>query len=257
MLLQTLLLLLFVASHRTSGALFRFAGVTGPVHGSFDTFFACKNGKDSWEVLCKFLSEKFSALFHVGLGTCKKFVEETTKRASEQQVRCEGAIADTKNINLFLKPSFVRSHTSTMSAYISTSLSLASQYASLSNANDWDFVGEDANVKVWKCKTPLSDCTESTRWPCVKAQSVIDAPPEAIMRLLMDSSRIHLINKYSIGRVDVEQIDQRTKVVWNRSKIPLFSISYDICLLMHCHKVHITSYCSANLSSLTPIIVYS
>lgn len=49
----------------------------------------------------------------------------------------------------------------------------------------------------------------------------------------MDSSKVPEYNKYCAGRTDIEKISKRSKIVWNRTCIPLVIKSYDFCTLMH------------------------
>lgn len=101
------------------------------------------------------------------------------------------------------------------------------------------YKGEENNVKVWKCKRPISasGTKGAEKWPCIKATTVIDTSPRKLAELLMDSSRVHLTNKFSQGRTDVHIIDKSTKIVWNRSRIPFTFKPYDFCTMMHCLEV--------------------
>lgn len=186
-----------------------------------------KNSFSAWDSICNFLHRKYATLKDQGF-----------HESSRQEAVVSTLIAQTGTL-LSIPAKISPCHSSIMSAQISGSLSLAQQYSSLSD--EWEYVGEDSAIKVWKCKISLSKCMEAAQWPCVKSRTIIDAPADALMRLLMDSSKIHITNKYSLGRVDIENIDASTKVVWNRSKIPIFSLSYDLSLLMHCHKVRVIS----------------
>eukprot|EP01034_Spumella_vulgaris_P027974 gene27974-34764_t len=58
--------------------------------------------------------------------------------------------------------------------------------------------------------------------------------PESLQELFMDSSKVHLLNKYSAGRVDIESIGTKSKIVWNKTKLPYAMKPYDFCSLMHC-----------------------
>lgn len=42
-----------------------------------------------------------------------------------------------------------------------------------------------------------------------------------------------VVGRYSKGRVDVEHLGPRTKIVWNKAQPPLTSKLHDFCTLMH------------------------
>ncbi len=94
----------------------------------------------------------------------------------------------------------------------------------------WIPIADKDGVKVWKKWLP-SDCYGS-EFPCVKATGIVRAPPEDILALLFDSKCTQEYNVYSIGRVDIEKLDESTKVVWNRTKPPLSKKIHDFCSLM-------------------------
>ncbi len=104
-------------------------------------------------------------------------------------------------------------------------------YMSVDEADStWAPMANKDGVQVWKKVLP-SDCYGS-EFPCVKATGIVRAPPENVMALLFDSNRIQEYNVYSIGRVDIEKLDERTKVVWNRTKPPLSQKMHDFCSIM-------------------------
>jgi hypothetical protein len=113
-------------------------------------------------------------------------------------------------------------------------------YSYQSSNTIWDVLGEDKGIKVWKARLPLSKGLSkgAERWPCVKSSTIINASPEVIMKLLMDSSKVHMTNKYSAGRTDVLKIDESTKMVWARTKIPYSIKPYDFCTLMQVFKLN-------------------
>lgn len=104
----------------------------------------------------------------------------------------------------------------------------------LSSKVEWDFMGKEKDVLVWKLKmSSLSMGKKERQWPCVKSSTVIEIDSESLLEYLMDSSKVQEYNKYSAGRSDVEIISPTTKVVWNRLNIPLGIKPYDFCTLMH------------------------
>lgn len=119
---------------------------------------------------------------------------------------------------------------------------MSTYYLNLNDKDDWEVIGEEDNIKIWRCNRPFCKFKGAEKWPCVKIRTIIDASPRSLMQLLMDSSRVTLFNKYSEGRTDVQSADDgKSKIVWNRSKHPLQVKPYDFCLFMHGSKVTMTS----------------
>jgi hypothetical protein len=116
-------------------------------------------------------------------------------------------------------------------------LSNSKIYLSKDGDDLWDLVGEEDGIKVWRCNAILSMDKSSHKWPCVKATTIIDAPAKELMNLLMDSTQSKRTNRYSAGRDDVLVCSDRTKIVWNRTRIPFSIRPYDFCNIIHCVEV--------------------
>lgn len=91
-------------------------------------------------------------------------------------------------------------------------------------------------IKVWKAKKCLSSAPGADDWPVIKSTCIVDAPPSSIADMLMDSSKVHLTNKYSAGRDDAEKINGMSKICWNKIKLPFSLKPFDFCTLMHVYK---------------------
>ena len=87
------------------------------------------------------------------------------------------------------------------------------------------------DVKVWK--RAVAEGSYGREYPCLKLSTVLDAPAEAVMALLVDSERVAEYNKYSKGRHDVEHLGPATKIVRNRTLPPLQKKVHEFCTLMH------------------------
>ena len=76
------------------------------------------------------------------------------------------------------------------------------------------YSGEQDDVKVWRCKRPIHDkrFKNADKYPCIKATTIINTSTKTLMDLLMDSSKITLVNKFSSGRTDMLHIDEVSKV---------------------------------------------
>ena len=115
---------------------------------------------------------------------------------------------------------------------ISDTIKSANNY--LSPDAMWEFLGAENGVSVWKLNpSSISLKKEDRQWPCVKSSTVIKIDSKTLVEYLMDSAKVPEYNKYCAGRADIEKISKRSKIVWNRTCIPLAIKSYDFCTLMH------------------------
>jgi hypothetical protein len=98
-------------------------------------------------------------------------------------------------------------------------------------------------VLVWTGK--LKDGFHGCHLPCIKTRAVIPMPPKELAKLLMDSSKVVLYNKMSLGRSDlniltrgVDSEEGESKIVRNRTKPPLSSGRImEFHTLMHARKL--------------------
>lgn len=123
---------------------------------------------------------------------------------------------------------------------LSSIISLSDNY--LSNCS-WSLLGSKSEVDVWICDNfPSTICTTSTRWPCIKATTVLDLPPKKVLQFLLDSSKSTMLNAYSEGRQDVLKVDDNSKLIWNRIKAPFSIRRYDFSVLMHSFQVRCANF---------------
>lgn len=99
------------------------------------------------------------------------------------------------------------------------------------NEEDWHRVSEKDDTKVWR--RMMAEDVYGREYPCLKLSTVLHAPPDAVMALLVDSGRVGEYNKYSRGRHDVEQVGPNTKIVRNRTLPPLQKRAHEFCTVMH------------------------
>jgi hypothetical protein len=118
---------------------------------------------------------------------------------------------------------------------ISSIVDRANEYICADVPENWDYLGEEDGISVWRLKkvSPVRCGYEESRWNCVKSEAIIDLTPAELRDYLMNSAEVQKYNKYSGGRLDVEEISDTTKVVWNRTKLPFAIKPYDFCTLMH------------------------
>lgn len=135
------------------------------------------------------------------------------------------------DIRAWFSSDFLRSKVSN-SYSIPDTVNLANKY--LAPDVQWENMGIENDVTVWKLKPSSIDMRhDEKQWPCVKSSTVIRMDPKSLIEYLMDSSKVPEYNKFCAGRTDVEKISKRSKIVWNRTCIPLVIKSYDFSTLMH------------------------
>ena len=124
---------------------------------------------------------------------------------------------------------------------IPDTIKMANMY--LSSDAAWDFLGIENEVSVWKLRpSSINMKEEDKEWPCMKSSTVIKGDAKVLIEYLMDSSRVAEYNRYCAGRIDVEKISKESKIVWNRTNIPLAIKSYDFCTLMHSYMKYPKEY---------------
>jgi hypothetical protein len=134
------------------------------------------------------------------------------------------------DVSDWLSKSFLKSEVSTYS--VSETVKLAQKYLSANAV--WEYSGQENDVLVWRLDpSSINLRHDEKQWPCVKSSTIIKIDPKTLVEYLMDSSKVPEYNRYCAGRTDIERISKRTKIVWNRTAIPLAIKSYDFCTLMH------------------------
>jgi len=106
----------------------------------------------------------------------------------------------------------------------------------------WKPVSGKGGVNVWKMYLSNHPEPNGHKYPLVKAQGIVDASPEEVLEMMVDSSRIKEYNKFSKGRDDLQVLDQNTKVVWNRTWPPLCKRPHDFCSVMHTRRLADNSF---------------
>lgn len=76
-----------------------------------------------------------------------------------------------------------------------------------------------------------------SKLPIIKTKSILPLSAEEMADLLMDSSRVKIYNKLSVGRTDVKTLAEGTKVVCNLTKPPISKSNMVSCTLMHSRKL--------------------
>jgi hypothetical protein len=75
-------------------------------------------------------------------------------------------------------------------------LNAMNQANSFLKLDDWELLGQEDGIIVWRLKSILTGV--GSEWPCIKSITTVDMTPEALRDLLMDSNRVHLLNKYVV-----------------------------------------------------------
>mmetsp|Transcript_28395 Transcript_28395/g.59484 ORF Transcript_28395/g.59484 Transcript_28395/m.59484 type:complete len:414 (+) Transcript_28395:72-1313(+) len=73
--------------------------------------------------------------------------------------------------------------------------------------------------------------------PIIKTKSILPLSAEEMADLLLDSSRVKIYNKLSVGRTDVRTLGEGTKVVCNLTKPPIAKSNMVSCTLMHSRRL--------------------
>jgi len=185
------------------------------------------------------VSDAFGQLIDDFIQSCNKKMEEAlyfvNSQADSRRDACEKMLGKSINsANNIIKNVDIR----TSPFDLKDVVNIANSYQS-SNVV-WDKLGDEKDIKVWKARVPISKGLGkgADRWPCVKSSTIINGSPESITKLLMDSSKAHLTNKFSAGRNDVLKINEFTKLVWSRTKIPYSIKPYDFSTLMQVLKLN-------------------
>jgi len=73
--------------------------------------------------------------------------------------------------------------------------------------------------------------------PIIKTRSLLPISAEEMADLLMDSSKVKIYNKLSVGRTDLRTLGEGTKVVCNLTKPPIAKSNMVSCTLMHSRRL--------------------
>lgn len=213
-------LLLFIQVNNCISISLQFFHIKMP----FDIFFNKNN------TISQFIDYAINSIQYQSI----KFYRETMKDIQEKQTKFQ-AFEDKMQSSLFPSKSITcHIEKSEYDVLIEEALALARSYQDIEN---WDYLGHDQDIIVWRNdKVQCLSNKEHSRWPCFKSFTTINVPIESLTELLLDSNKVHLFNQYSAGRSDVEIISPLSKIVWNRTKVPLAMKPYDFCSLIHVFK---------------------
>lgn len=100
----------------------------------------------------------------------------------------------------------------------------------------WKLIGHDRDIYFWKLIKPVSPSTEANKWPCFKSFTTVNVSMEEFKNILFDSSKATVLNKYCLERIDVEIIEENTKVVWLKSKSSFKMKPFDFSTLLHAYE---------------------
>lgn len=103
------------------------------------------------------------------------------------------------------------------------------------NNNDEMAILEQGEVLVYVGKSKKEG--HGSNLPIIKTKSILPLSAEAMADLLMDSSKVKIYNKLSLGREDVTTLGDGTKVVCNLTKPPIAKSNMVSCTLMHSRKL--------------------
>ncbi|KAL3929567.1 MAG: hypothetical protein SGBAC_012150 [Bacillariaceae sp.] len=90
---------------------------------------------------------------------------------------------------------------------------------------------DDGEVLVYVGTAKKVGC--GSELPIIKTKSILPMSAEEMADLLMDSSRVKVYNKMSVGRIDMFQWGENTKVVRNLTKPPMTKSNMVTVTMMH------------------------
>ena len=73
--------------------------------------------------------------------------------------------------------------------------------------------------------------------PIIKSQSILPLSAQEVAELLMDSSRVKIYNKISLGRDDINVVNEKTKIVRNLTQPPVAKSKMLSVTLMHSRQL--------------------
>jgi len=102
------------------------------------------------------------------------------------------------------------------------------------NKNSELSILEQGEVMVYIGKAKMEG--HGSKLPIIKTKSILPLSSDEMVDLLMDSSKVQIYNKLSVGRTDVQTLglgDETTKVVCNLTKPPMAKSNMVSCTMMH------------------------
>lgn len=103
------------------------------------------------------------------------------------------------------------------------------------NNNNEMAILEQGEVMVYIGKSKKDG--HGSNLPIIKTKSILPLAAEEMAELLMDSSRVKIYNKLSVGRTDVRTLGEGTKIVCNLTKPPIAKSNMVSCTMMHSRRL--------------------
>ena len=101
--------------------------------------------------------------------------------------------------------------------------------------NDEMAILEQGEVLVYVGKSKKEG--HGSKLPIIKTKSMLPLSAQDMADLLMDSEKVKIYNKMSLGRDDVKVLSEGTKVVCNLTKPPVAKSNMVSCTLMHSRQL--------------------
>jgi len=103
------------------------------------------------------------------------------------------------------------------------------------NNNDEMAILEQGEVLVYVGRAKKEG--HGSKLPIIKTKSILPLSAQEMADLLMDSSKVKIYNKLSLGRKDLKTLAEGTKVVCNLTKPPIAKSNMVSCTLMHSRQI--------------------
>lgn len=109
------------------------------------------------------------------------------------------------------------------------------------NGNSGDKTGNDVRVHIGRCARDDWDQYYGANLPMLKTESLIRMKAKDIADLLLDSSRVQVYNKLSVGRFDIREIPCQNgvaKIVKNLTQPPITNKKIESTTFLHARKIN-------------------
>lgn len=211
---------------------------------------------------------RHSISIHIEPAVSKRVLQNSRQRSSDQkskksstpsegQSQMKNAVAEV-SLPLIPTPAFESmqgnefDNPSTIDDLARTGLMMTTQ---IGNGNEWidwkphkdterlladkgeQMALDDGDVLVYLGKAKKQDGFFGSHLPIIKTKSIIPLGAEEMAELLLDSSRVKIYNKLSLGRDDIKVYNANTKIVRNLTKPPVAKSNMVSVTLMHSRKL--------------------
>lgn len=129
------------------------------------------------------------------LSRSMRFAETVLENATREE-----AGGEDDEVHFTIDSSFNQSTDTTR--ILSTIIPFALSFVEM-DSNKWQFLSEKNGIRVLRSSSPQLPSGGASKWPCFRASSVVNADVEDIASLLLDSTKVHMINRYPANHFNI------------------------------------------------------